>query len=70
MRNITVLAGGMGGARFLRGLWHGIAANRLPGVSPGAIVTVIANTADDLTKKIIEAVGGKWVDKNADRTNE
>lgn len=48
MRNITVLSGGMGGARFLQGLLHGIAAGRLPGVSADAEVTVIANTADDI----------------------
>jgi LPPG:FO 2-phospho-L-lactate transferase len=48
MRNITVLSGGVGGARFLGGLLHGIAAGTLPGVSPEAEVTVIANTADDL----------------------
>ena len=48
MRNITVLSGGMGGARFLQGLLAGIAAGSLPGVSPDATVTVIANTADDI----------------------
>ena len=48
MQNITVLSGGMGGARFLQGLLHGIAAGRLPGVAPDAAVTVVANTADDL----------------------
>lgn len=48
MRNITVLSGGMGGARFLQGLRHGIASGTLPGVSPDAVVTVVANTADDL----------------------
>ncbi|HEY0949800.1 2-phospho-L-lactate transferase [Nocardioides sp.] len=48
MQNITVLSGGMGGARFLQGLLHGIAARTLPGVSPDAVVTVVANTADDL----------------------
>ncbi|MDH2415116.1 2-phospho-L-lactate transferase [Nocardioides sp. CER19] len=48
MRNITVLSGGVGGARFLQGLLHGIAAGTLPGVSPDAEVTVVANTADDL----------------------
>ena len=48
MRNITVLSGGMGGARFLQGLLHGIASGRLPGVAPDAEVTVVANTADDL----------------------
>jgi len=48
MRNITVLSGGMGGARFLQGLLHGIARGSLPGVSPDAAVTVVANTADDI----------------------
>jgi len=48
MRNITVLSGGMGGARFLQGLLHGIGSDTLPGVSPDARVTVVANTADDL----------------------
>jgi LPPG:FO 2-phospho-L-lactate transferase len=45
---ITVLSGGMGGARFVQGLLHGVAAGRLPGVAPDAEVTVVANTADDL----------------------
>ena len=48
VRNLTVLSGGMGGARFLQGLLHGIAQGRLPGVAADAEVTVIANTADDL----------------------
>lgn len=48
MHKITVLSGGVGGARFLEGLLHGIAAGTLPGVSPDAEVTVVANTADDL----------------------
>ena len=48
MQNITVLSGGMGGARFLMGLLHGITRGRLPGVSADATVTVIGNTADDL----------------------
>jgi LPPG:FO 2-phospho-L-lactate transferase len=47
-RSLTVLSGGMGGARFLQGLLHGIATGRLPGVAADAVVTVIANTADDL----------------------
>ena len=45
--HITVLSGGVGGARFLQGLWHGIGSGRLPGVSPEARVTVVANTGDD-----------------------
>lgn len=48
MHKITVLSGGMGGARFLQGLLHGIAEGRLPGVAADAEVTVVANTADDL----------------------
>ncbi len=48
MQNITVLSGGMGGARFLQGLLHGLATGRLPGTSPEATVTVVANTADDI----------------------
>jgi LPPG:FO 2-phospho-L-lactate transferase len=48
MRNITVLSGGVGGARFLQGLLHGIATGSLPGVTDDAVVTVVANTADDL----------------------
>ena len=48
MQKITVLSGGMGGARFLQGLLHGIKHQTLPGVGADAEVTVIANTADDL----------------------
>jgi LPPG:FO 2-phospho-L-lactate transferase len=48
MQNITVLSGGMGGARFLQGLLHGIAGGLLPGVASDARVTVVANTADDI----------------------
>ena len=47
-RSLTVLSGGMGGAKFLQGLLHGIAHGRLPGVAADAEVTVVANTADDL----------------------
>lgn len=47
VQNLTVLSGGMGGAKFLQGLWHGIATGALPGVARDARVTVIANTADD-----------------------
>ncbi len=39
MRRITVLSGGIGGARFLQGLRH---------LLPDAEVTVVTNTADDL----------------------
>jgi LPPG:FO 2-phospho-L-lactate transferase len=48
MRAITVLSGGMGGAKFLQGLLHGIRHGLLPGVADDAVVTVVANTADDL----------------------
>src|SRR3954447_9699461 len=48
LQRLTVLSGGMGGARFLQGLLHGIAGRRLPDVSADAEVTVIANTGDDL----------------------
>jgi len=47
LRRITVLSGGVGGARFVRGLLHGIAAGTLPGVAADAEVSVVANTADD-----------------------
>jgi len=46
-RRITVLSGGVGGARFLQGLWHGIERGLLPGVAPDAAITVVANTGDD-----------------------
>jgi LPPG:FO 2-phospho-L-lactate transferase len=48
MRDITVLSGGMGGARFVQGLLQGIAAGTIPGLAPDAQVTVVGNTADDL----------------------
>src|SRR4051794_21646862 len=48
LQRLTVLSGGVGGARFLQGLLHGIATRRLPGVAADAEVTVIANTGDDL----------------------
>lgn len=40
LKKITVLAGGVGGARFLEGLLR---------AAPGAEVTVIGNTGDDIT---------------------
>jgi LPPG:FO 2-phospho-L-lactate transferase len=43
---ITVLAGGVGGARFVRGLVHHLRQDR--GL-PDAQVTVIGNTGDDIT---------------------
>ena len=42
-RHVTVLSGGVGGARFLRGLLQHLAA-----VAPHAEVSVVANTADDI----------------------
>lgn len=45
--SITVLSGGMGGARFLQGLLHGLRAGLLP-FAPETTVNVVANTADDL----------------------
>ncbi|TFC01891.1 2-phospho-L-lactate transferase [Cryobacterium mannosilyticum] len=43
MKNITVLAGGIGGARFTRGLLH-----HLSTTAPDTAVTVIVNTGDDM----------------------
>lgn len=43
---ITALSGGVGGARFLRGLLHHLAADAR---RADAEVTVVANTADDIT---------------------
>ena len=40
---ITVLAGGIGGARFTRGLLH-----HLGETDPGSEVTVVGNTGDDI----------------------
>ena len=48
LRALTVLSGGMGGARFLQGLLHGVRTGSLPGVAADAEVTVVANTADDI----------------------
>jgi LPPG:FO 2-phospho-L-lactate transferase len=48
MRQITVLSGGVGGATFLQGLWHGIRGGLLPGIEADAAITVVANTADDI----------------------
>lgn len=44
---ITVLSGGIGGARFVRGLLHHLAG--VPAGPAGHEVTVVANTADDIT---------------------
>ncbi len=48
VKKLTVLSGGVGGARFLVGLRHGIATGTIPGVAPDAEITVVANTADDI----------------------
>lgn len=48
LQRITVLSGGMGGARFLQGLLHGLASGQVPGGSEATEVTVVANTADDI----------------------
>ncbi|MFD1210771.1 2-phospho-L-lactate transferase [Arthrobacter sp. GCM10027362] len=50
MKRITVLAGGVGGARFIRGLLTHLAAAWPSGSGTGSSVevTVIANTGDDL----------------------
>ncbi|NYG55195.1 2-phospho-L-lactate transferase [Nocardioides perillae] len=48
MQKITVLSGGVGGARFLRGLLHGLRTGLVPGGDATTEVTVVANTADDL----------------------
>ncbi|MFT3874514.1 MAG: 2-phospho-L-lactate transferase [Nocardioides sp.] len=44
---IAVLSGGIGGARFLEGLLHGLREGIVPGETPETEVTVIANTGDD-----------------------
>ena len=46
-RRVTALAGGIGGARFLRGLRAALAA--AAGSEPAAEITVIGNTGDDIT---------------------
>jgi LPPG:FO 2-phospho-L-lactate transferase len=47
---ITALAGGIGGARFLRGLLHHLrTSGETPGGGADAEITVIGNTADDVT---------------------
>jgi LPPG:FO 2-phospho-L-lactate transferase len=45
---ITVLAGGVGAARFLRGLKAAVARGE-PAGGPGEEITVIGNTGDDIT---------------------
>lgn len=44
---VTVLSGGVGGARFVQGLLHGLHTGRIPGLGPSTEVTVVVNTADD-----------------------
>jgi len=44
---ITVLAGGIGGARFLRGLLHHLREREASGAGPST-VTVVGNTGDDI----------------------
>ena len=48
MHQLTVLSGGVGGATFLTGLLHGVRRGLVPGVDRDAVVTVVANTADDI----------------------
>ena len=47
LSRITVLSGGVGGARFIQGLLHGLRSGRVPGGTDSTEVTVVANTADD-----------------------
>jgi LPPG:FO 2-phospho-L-lactate transferase len=47
LRRITVLSGGVGGARFIQGLLHGLRTGVVPGGSADTVVTVVTNTADD-----------------------
>jgi LPPG:FO 2-phospho-L-lactate transferase len=48
MKRITVLSGGIGGARFVRGLLSHLAAAYPSGTGSSVEVTVIANTGDDM----------------------
>ena len=48
MQKITVLAGGVGGARFTRGLLHLLGERTEAGSAEAASVTVIVNTGDDM----------------------
>src|SRR5918993_2899907 len=47
LRRITVLSGGVGGARFIQGLLHGLRSGLVPGGTADTEVAVVANTADD-----------------------
>src|SRR3546814_14825827 len=46
-RSITVLSGGMGGAKFIQGLLHGLRTGQVTAAAD-PVVTVIANTAADI----------------------
>ncbi|MFC3687775.1 2-phospho-L-lactate transferase [Aquipuribacter hungaricus] len=46
---IAVLSGGVGGARFVRGLLAHLSSPAAPAGAAGAEVTVVANTGDDIT---------------------
>jgi len=48
LERVTVLAGGIGGARFVRGLLDELASRAGATASPPAEVTVIGNTGDDI----------------------
>src|SRR5690606_26946177 len=45
---ITVLSGGVGGARFVRGLVHALRRRGEQG-APASTVTVVGNTGDDIS---------------------
>ncbi|WP_210650441.1 2-phospho-L-lactate transferase [Nocardioides sp. SYSU D00065] len=47
LRRVTVLSGGVGGARFVQGLLYGLRSGVVPGGSADTEVTVVTNTADD-----------------------
>jgi LPPG:FO 2-phospho-L-lactate transferase len=47
LRRVTVLSGGVGGARFIQGLLHGLRSGVVPGGTADTEVAVVANTADD-----------------------
>ena len=59
LQRLTVLSGGMGGARFLQGLLHGITNGRLPGVDTDAEVTVECNpdSVDEAKLRTYRAAG-------------
>ncbi|MGL5825603.1 MAG: 2-phospho-L-lactate transferase [Nocardioides sp.] len=47
-RSLVVLSGGVGGARFLRGLRSAVRDQLIASIDPDAQITAIVNTADDL----------------------